>query len=48
MKNVVGVLLAALGAGLVAGAFSILIGAVLAGLVLLAGSLLLVIDWDGG
>jgi hypothetical protein len=47
MRNVLGVILAALGAGLVALPFSLTVAAVIAGVLLTLGSLLLVIDWDG-
>jgi hypothetical protein len=46
MRNVLGVILAAIGAALVALPFSPEVAAVLAGLLLTAGALLLVIDWD--
>lgn len=47
MRNVLGVILAAAGAGLIASPFSLALAAVLTGIALLAGAVLLVIDWDG-
>jgi hypothetical protein len=46
MRNALGVLLAATGAGSVAVAFSVFAALITFGLVLLAGAVLLVIDWD--
>jgi hypothetical protein len=47
MRNVLGVTIAAAGAGLTALPFDRTIAAVAAGLILLLGALLLIIDWDG-
>ena len=47
MRNALGVLIAAAGAGLVAWPFDRTVAAVAAGLILLLGALLLIIDWDG-
>ncbi len=47
MRNALGVIMAAAGAFLVALAFSQTAALIAAGLLLLAGSLLLVIDWTG-
>ena len=46
MRNVLGVILAAIGAALIALPFSTDVAAVLAGLLLTAGALVLVVDWD--
>lgn len=46
MRNLPGVIIAALGIGLVAAPFSRAIALVLAGVVLLLGAVFLLIDWD--
>lgn len=46
MRNVLGVILAAAGAGLIAVPFSLIVAAVLTGTLLLAGAVLFVIDVD--
>ena len=47
MRNMIGSLYAASGAGLIAWPFSRTLAFVVAGVVILAAALLLIIDWDG-
>lgn len=47
MRNALGVLMVAVGAGAFAAAFSTFVALLTFGLLLTLGALLLVIDWDG-
>lgn len=47
MRNALGVTLAAAGAGLAAWPHDVTVALMVAGIILLVGALLLVIDWNG-